>query len=81
MGSPKDTVFNFYTKITNERERERKRERMALPMMCGVRRSNVIEILRDITAFPVNARSQRYTKGTWCYLIQRNHKSGARENI
>ena len=29
----------------------------------------MIEMLRKVTASPVNARSQLYAKGTWCYLI------------
>lgn len=64
--------------MRKEREREN-----GLSMMYGVRRSlfHMIEIWRKVTAFPVNARSQLYTKGTRCYLIQRNHKSGACKNI
>ena len=50
-------------------------------MMCGVKRSNTNEILWKVTAFHVNARSELYTKGTWCYLIQSNHKSGDCRNI
>ena len=80
------TKAHYFPFLHKENEKKKKKEREthtqnSRPMICGVRRSNMIEILRKVTASPVIARSQLYTKGTWCYLIQRNHKSRVHKNI
>lgn len=66
--------------IFTQRERKTEREN-CLSMMCGVKRSNTIEILWKVAAFTVNGRSELRTRSTWRCLIQSNHKSGAGENI
>lgn len=58
-------------------KREKKRELPINDVWCQKKQYdwNIME------SHCLYCQCQIRTKGTWCYLIQRNHKSGARKNI